>query len=250
MKYQLGPYAAYAVQRILNTPDAVTEGNYVRVFQALLGCDQAYVAKVAARLMVKIGFDLVGDELPALTLKVFAKVSVRPGKGGANQGAPTAQELGLTSPHGRTFVQRYVTYFVREYFSRNFPTPAHAVRTLAGLEWWSSDRIGIHETLAEDMDRALNLAYGYTTHHRRPDDAYVAVVDELIRGRLHRNGETRKRLKIALYVIKHSAPTGESWDVVVDELLHAHLRTLWATRAFPHDMRPKLRKIMIANDLV
>jgi hypothetical protein len=252
----LTPYAQHVVQRILRTPGLLTGDNYIETCRALLGCEDAGVADVAARVTVQRGIRVFGlKQMPKVAVAVFTAVSESPTRTrgqrpGDRRRDDYRPELGTKGCFPHLFSEHLLEYL----FSQD--KPSEVLRDMADVGWWTIGRPkqrggeqSIHRLLAILIEIGAAVKFGYTAHENGPDDDYVAVVDDIINGDLLYENSEPRRLTVALYLIKHSSRTYSSWNLDIAEQLHNSLRAIDAKRGLPGSEVGHLRELLHANGL-
>ena len=141
----------------------------------------------------------------------------------------------MTSPDGNTFPQRFIDSLLDRLVNRWHA--AETVRMLARFGWWTARRQQIDGHIAFHMSQQLNLAFGRTVHRTGPDEAYVGVVEDLLKGTLLAHAHYQERFLIVMYLVKHSVPTYGRWYLEVD-------RSLARYRPARSALRPSSREIV------
>lgn len=253
----LAPYAQHVVQRVLRTPGLLTANNYVDTCRALVGSEEAGVADVAARVIVQRGIrGLFGlEQMPKVAVEVFKGVSegptrTRSQRPGDRRRDDYRPELGTKGCFPHLFSEHLLDYL----FSQD--RPSDVLRDMADVGWWSIGRPkergeqSVHRMLAILVEMGANAKFGYTAHDNGPDDDYVAVVDDIINGDLLYENSEKRRLTVALYLIKHSSRTYGRWNLEIAEQLHPSMRALDARRGLEREEVGHLRELMERNGLV
>lgn len=259
MDHGLHTYASHATQAVLLVPELVERANFVNTCDALMGCERTGTAQIAAKLVADHGIRLFDsrEELVRYAIKFLQRVSKPPADGAQTRkpkskkkgGGPTksANPLTLTSPDGNTFPQRFIDSLLDRLVNRW--DAAETVRMLARFGWWTARRQQIDGHIAFHMSQQLNLAFGRTVHRTGPDEAYVGVVEDLLKGTLLAHAHYQERFLIVMYLVKHSVPTYGRWYLEVDRSLHPALLTLWNDGDFRNRQRDKLEALCNANEL-
>jgi hypothetical protein len=247
--YQLDPYLEWALSDVLGNKDLINSANYRETLLVLDRLPDGHWAYAAAAALARRGSLFETDKEWAAAIldyciqrsNPYARSSklrarnaqhVQQRRNGAKnrrkrapvRSAPVKVPLELTE-NKPDFTKSFPGYLTSMVASMLVEGDGHvALRMLAQIGWWTAEEHHVDLKLAQYMRSTLTTAYGSTIHYTNREDLideYVAVVRELLAGRLL-TGRSMAANN-AYYLIKHSEPTRGKHDVRVRPVFHSFL---------------------------
>ena len=207
----LSEYCSYTIEKILQR--GPRRQDCLQLAEAFLGSEAAGVADVAASKMVAVVAKTYHN---TNSFADFIQSVVEGSRRFAESAANSRVGPGTKDSFARLFVRELTDVFVERSGLDSFKSVVE--RGLLGSR---------NSRFTEEFARGYVMSLGAQCFHsgsRETQARYINLVDQLLRryGRL-RQDEARRR---ALFLIRHSTPTGRQLEVVVDRRFYPALRIL------------------------
>jgi hypothetical protein len=256
----LQSYLHLVLLRVLTTPVLVSEENYVRTLESLVGLDASETAEFAADLSVQCGRRIFDGDLGTwlvYLLRLCRRVAPAPSREHVGRSKSRGDSKRKVQKRAAGQLDLDLDPFLHALYKRVAAEvvasdPSGSYRIAVSTGWCSAWDRGVANTTAKTMRNELNTAMGATFHRQGGDttfvDSYIGLVADLVRGHIPDAALDDQR-EWAFFLIRNSAVTHGKAEVEVDERFHALLRILAGDRELTRRLRKWAEPLYRANGI-